>query len=59
MTPKERRLASIHRRALRDLRGADAEAKKQAQIDLRTSRAGLTGFWGRLAKWKKENPDAE
>lgn len=59
MNAKERRLAGIHRRALRTLRGDDPEAKKQARIDLSTSREGLTGFWGRLAKWKKENPDAE
>lgn len=57
MTPKERRLAGIHRRALRSLRGDDEEAKKQARIDLRDSRAGLEGFWSRLAKWQKENPN--
>lgn len=57
MTPREMRLASIHRRALRSLRGTDEEAKKQARIDLKTSRAGLENFWSRMAKWQKENPN--
>ena len=54
MTPRERRLAGIHRRALRTLRGGDEEAKKQARIDLRQTRRGLSEFWGRLNKWAKE-----
>lgn len=59
MTPKERRLAGIHRRALRTLRGSDEAAKAQAKIDLAQSRKGLAGFWSRLAKWSRENANAE
>jgi hypothetical protein len=57
MTPRERRLAGIHRRALRTLRGEDADAKAQAKIDLEQSRRGLANFWSRLNKWARENPD--
>jgi hypothetical protein len=59
MTPQERRIAGIHRRAMRTLKGTDEEAKAQAKIDLKESRVGLASFWSKLAKWKKENPDAE
>lgn len=58
MNPRERRLAGIHRRAVRALRGGDEAAKTQARIDLKATRAGLADFWSRANKWKKENPDA-
>ena len=57
MTPRERRLAGIHRRALRTLRGTDEAAKEQAKIDLEQSRKGLASFWSRMNKWSKENPN--
>lgn len=57
MTPRERRLAGIHRRALRTLRGKDEAAKAQAKIDLAQARKGLANFWSRMNRWAKENPD--
>lgn len=58
MTPKERRLAGIHRRAIRTLRGTDEAAKAEARIDLKTTREGLKEFWSRMNKWGRENPNA-
>lgn len=57
MTPRERRLAGIHRRAVRALRGTDEAAKAQARIDRAQARAGLADFWARMSRWAKENPD--
>ena len=57
MTPEEKRLASIHRRAKKALNGIDEAAKERARIDLKKSREGLRNFWSKLNKWSKENPN--